>query len=145
MTTNEQTKVTRLGRGGTPYVRVPDDVDPQVAADTLDQLRLGGTMAAYQRHIKRLERKLADTEAMTAIIIRERDALRDEEPPDGFPSWEDWLANGPRITFDYFRFDYSHARSAWTFFIDGEGSGQFFPDYPSALAAAKKEAGHEVV
>lgn len=64
--------------------------------------------------------------------------LQADPPPEGFPSLEDWLAaRGFSIILE----QASEEMRSWQVFdFDGE-IGEPFPDYPAALAAAKKEAG----
>lgn len=71
--------------------------------------------------------------------------LEAAQPPAGFPSWEDWLAAqgieilapGSNGGWSLIRFNDSDGPAEA--YNDLSGAGPF-PNYPAALAAAKKEA-----
>lgn len=115
--TSKNQKITFLGRGGTPYVRVPDDVDPQVAADMIDRLRRGGnkykrdylkefndSLAAKQRYVQELEAKLAVEQAYAEGLRNEM--YLHEMPPSGdarkdvheLIGWEIAVHYDPRVS-----------------------------------------------
>lgn len=83
------------------------------------------------------------------VLSELKHRLEAAAPPDGYPSWEDWLfkehqmrivpalSNPPAWAVKQMRdFDWKLVE----FDINGWHTTEF-PDYPAALAAAKKEAG----
>lgn len=66
--------------------------------------------------------------------------VKQAQPPEGFPSWEDWLAKEHNITLHCNKSD---GRFSWVVRQVAENcetSCGGFPNYLTALAAAKKEA-----
>lgn len=115
-------------------------------------LRAGIALLPEMVKLRQAQAKYNEQSDTIADLTDERESLQNgydlamsklDPPPDGYPSWEDWLTVDGAWIYPNLTRGIWYVQIGDGYLRDSFGNVREFPDYPAALAAAKREAGDE--